>query len=213
MRSCASDARGCRPRSSGLIPRCGVRGRRVRKRNGLAIRRRVGSRRRWWRSFARPGRKRGSKLAKTTWQVAAVAAAAAMLLTTGGPCDILLAGSARQIWPESELATAMNGAASNGAQDGFGRWRKTRVTRSTIRVPYAGDGRAVEDDAIVTSGVAAFRRWLRSAFPVGDVNGAESVPVELMVSEDGHQRRFASSRRMLRKDARQGEANRRNGNA
>ena len=53
-----------------------------------------------------------------------------------------------------------------------------------IRLPYAGDGRAVEDDAIVRAVLP--RSALASlGFPVGDVNGTESVPVELMVSEDG----------------------------
>ena len=53
-----------------------------------------------------------------------------------------------------------------------------------IRLPYAGDGRAVEDDAIVRAVLP--RSALASlGFPVGDVNGTEAVPVELMVSEDG----------------------------
>ena len=70
------------------------------------------------------------------------------------------------------------------AGDDFGLVAENENDAQFIRLPYANDGAAVENDAIVRAVLP--RSALASlGFPVGDVSGAEPVPVELMVSEDG----------------------------
>ncbi len=116
---------------------------------------------------------------KTTWQVAAVAAAAALLLTSGWAFRHFGPSSAQR-----KLAGAPNSGAIVGTQQADVVLAENEDGARFIRLPYAGDGRAVEDDAIVRAVLP--RSALASlGFPVGDVNGTESVPVELMVSEDG----------------------------
>jgi hypothetical protein len=123
---------------------------------------------------------------KAIWQVAGVAAAAALLLTSGWAFRHFAPGSAQR-----ELAGGGSAPTSGISSNATAGTQQTDMVVAEneggarfVRLPYAGDGRAVEDDAIVRAVLP--RSALASlGFPVGDLNGTESVPVELMVSEDG----------------------------
>jgi hypothetical protein len=129
--------------------------------------------------------KKGTARRSVLWEAAAVAAAV-LVLVTGGWALRRLAPALQ----DGTSATGKIGAAngSSAATAGGSQEADTVVAENGsgtfIRLPYAGDGRVVEDDAIVRAVLP--RSALASlGFPVGDVNASEPVPVELMVGEDG----------------------------
>jgi hypothetical protein len=130
--------------------------------------------------------KKGATRRNVAWQAAAVAAVAIVLFTTGwalrhfAPASIETrpgvegnggaGGSSPAASPQQTYAVVAENESENGAR--------------FIRLPSAGDGSAMEDDAIVRAVLP--RSALASlGFPVGDLSSTEAVPVELVVSEDG----------------------------
>jgi hypothetical protein len=122
----------------------------------------------------------------TRWQLAAVAAVAVLLLTAGWAALRFAPGTdrARQGIGVSGTSNAVKSAPAVGSGQSDAVVAQNESGGTFVRLPYASDGRVVEDDAIVRAVLP--RSALASlGFPVGDVNATEPVPVELMMSEDG----------------------------
>jgi hypothetical protein len=123
--------------------------------------------------------KKGATRRSVAWQAAAVAAAAIVLLTTGW--------ALRHFAPASiETRPAVEGNGGVSPQQAYALVAENESENGArfIRLPSAGDGRAMEDDAIVRA-VLSRSELASLGFPVGDLSGTEAVPVELVVSEDG----------------------------
>jgi len=128
----------------------------------------------------------GSTRRSVRWQIAAVAAAAVVLLSTGWAlrhfAPAINGTSPRS--GESGAAIGLNSAPGAETEQAYAVVAENEGGVNFIRLPEAADGAAVEDDAIVRAVLP--RSALASlGFPVGDSIGAEPVPVELMVNEDG----------------------------
>ena len=117
-----------------------------------------------------------AKRRSALWQAAAVAAVVTLLATAGWTLRHFAHGAAGTL-PATDVSRSVGGhadtvTAENENDDRF------------VRLPFAGDGKAVEDDAILRAELPG-SALASLGFPVGDVNGTEMVPVELMVGEDG----------------------------
>lgn len=130
--------------------------------------------------------KAGAARRSLGWQAAAIVTAAMVLLTAGWALRHFAPGL-----NTTSPAVGTNGVASgSGSVPGVESQPVETVVAENgngatfIRLPYASDGRTVEDDAIVRA-VLPRSALASMGFPVGDMNASEPVPVELMVGEDG----------------------------
>jgi hypothetical protein len=128
--------------------------------------------------------KKGATRRSVAWQAAAVAAAAVVLFSTGWALRHFAPASieTRPAVEENGGATGSSPAAS--PQQTYAEVAENENENRFIRLPSAGDGRAMEDDAIVRA-VLPRSELASLGFPVGDLSGTEAVPVEIVVSEDG----------------------------
>jgi len=128
--------------------------------------------------------KTGATRRSVAWQAAAVAAAAIVLFSTGWALRHFAPASI-----ETRPAIEGNGGGSGTGASPQQTYAEVAVAENEsenrfIRLPSAGDGRAMEDDAIVRA-VLPRSELASLGFPVGDLSSTESVPVEIVVSEDG----------------------------
>jgi hypothetical protein len=120
---------------------------------------------------------------KGIWRVAAVAAAAVILWAGGW---VARRSTARL--GETNETTGVNGPANPGSEGGaIAAAEDSQLVmaedKQFIRLPYAGDGSVLEDDAIVRTELPR-ASLVSMGFPV-DASVTETVPVEVMVSEYG----------------------------